>query len=92
MQPSQTTTTYSLVRQQKKDYSIPTILTPNHHSQHIATTSSSRLTPNTPTTLPPVGKEYICFMKEGKYDQASRCIKSGIMTKLIDSVQSIDTF
>ena len=31
-------------------------------------------------------------MKEGKYDQATRCIKSRIMTKVIDSVLSIDTF
>ena len=31
-------------------------------------------------------------MKEGKFDQASRCIKSRIMTKVIDYVLSIDTF
>ena len=31
-------------------------------------------------------------MKEGKSDQATRCIKSRIMTKVIDSVLSIDTF
>ena len=31
-------------------------------------------------------------MKEGKSDQAVRCIKSRIMTKVIDSVLSIDTF
>ena len=31
-------------------------------------------------------------MKEGKYDQAARCIKSRIMTKVIDSILSIDTF
>ena len=31
-------------------------------------------------------------MKEGKYDQAARCIKSRIMTKVIDYVLSIDTF
>ena len=47
---------------------------------------------NTPTILPPVGKEYICFLKEGKSDQADRCIKSRIMTKVIDYVLSIDTF
>ena len=34
----------------------------------------------------------MCFMKEGKSDQATRCIKSRIMTKVIDSVLSIDTF
>ena len=31
-------------------------------------------------------------MKEGKSDQASRCIKSRIMTKVIDFGLSIDTF
>ena len=31
-------------------------------------------------------------MKEGKSDQAAGCIKSSIMTKVIDSVLSIDTF
>ena len=43
----------------KQNYSIPTISTPNHHSQRIASTSSSRLNFNTPTILPPVGKEYM---------------------------------
>ena len=31
-------------------------------------------------------------MKEGKYDQAPRCIKSRIMTKATDYILSIDTF
>ena len=56
MQKLQIMTTYSLVRQQEKNYSIPTILTPNHHTPHIATKSSSILNLNTPTILPPVGK------------------------------------
>ena len=34
----------------------------------------------------------MCFLKEGKSDQATRCIKSSIMTKMIDYVLSIDTF
>ena len=34
----------------------------------------------------------MCFLKEGKTDQAARCIKSRIMTKVIDYVLSIDTF
>ena len=41
--------------------------------------------------LPPVGEEYMCFMKEGKSYQAARCIKSSIMTNVIDFVLSIDT-
>ena len=91
MQPSQTMTTYSLVRH-PKTINITTISTPNHHSQRISSTSSSTLTSNTPTILPPFGKEYMCFMKEGKSDQAARCIKSRIMTELIYSVLSIDSF
>ena len=31
-------------------------------------------------------------MKEGKSDHAARCIKSRIMTKVIDSILSIGTF
>ena len=33
----------------------------------------------------------MCFLKEGKSDQAASCIKSRITTKVIDSVISIDT-
>ena len=75
MQPSQTMTTYSLVRRQKTNYSITTISTPNHHTQPIANTSSSRLNLNTPTILPLVGKEYMFFVREGESDQDYRCIK-----------------
>ena len=34
----------------------------------------------------------MCFLKEGKTNQAARCIKSRIMTKVIDYFLSIDTF
>ena len=63
-----------------------------HHSQRIATTYSSILNLNTSTILPPVGKEYMCFMKEDKSDQADRCNKSRIINKVIDSIISINTF
>ena len=76
----------------KQNYSIPTISTPNHPSQNISTTSSIILNFNKPTILPPVGKKYMCFLKEGKYDQDARCIKSMIMTKVINFILSIDTF
>ena len=39
-----------------------------------------------------VGKEDMCFMKEGKSDQVSRCIESRIMTNMIDYVISSNTF
>ena len=42
--------------------------------------------------VPLVGKEYMCFQKDGKTAQAARCIKSIISTKVIDSVLSIHTF
>ena len=80
MKLSQTIMTYSLVRQNKNRIIITTISTPNHHSQRIYSTSSITLTSNTPTILPPVGKEYMCFLKEGKSDQAISCIKSRTMT------------
>ena len=54
--------------------------------------SSFILNSKTPKILLFVGKEYMCFMKEGKTDQAATCIISRIMTKLIDSDLSIDTF
>ena len=44
----------------RKNYIIPTIFKHNRHTQRIDTTSSSILHFNTPTILPPVGKEYMC--------------------------------
>ena len=34
----------------------------------------------------------MCFQKDGKTAQDARCIQSMIMTKVVDSVLSIDTF
>ena len=72
----------------QKTINITTISTPNHNSQRISSTSSSTLASNTPTILPPAGKEYMCFLKEGKSYQASGCIKSSIITKVIDYILS----
>ena len=85
-QASQIMTTYSLVMQQEKNYIIPTISAPNHHTQLVATTSSIILNSNTPTILP------MCFKKDGKTAQAAKCIKSTIITKVIDYIFLIDTF
>ena len=90
IQPSKTMTTYSFVRHQMFSFLITTISTPNHHSQRIVSTSSNILTSKTPIILPPVGKEYMYIMKEGKYDQAAKCIEARIMSKVIDYVLSID--
>ena len=80
------------MRQQENIYSIPTTSNTHHRAQRIATTSSSMLNLHTTTRLPPVGKEYMCFQNYGKTAQAARCIRSRIITKVIDSVLSIDTF
>ena len=34
----------------------------------------------------------MCFLKEGKSDQAARCIKSSIITKVVDYVLSTNIF
>ena len=47
----------------QKKFNITTISTPNHHSQRISSTYSITLTSNTPMILPPVGKEYMYFLK-----------------------------
>ena len=57
--------------ERKHNFSIPIVSTPNHHTKRIATTSSSILNVNTPTILPSVGKEYVCFQKDGKNAQAA---------------------
>ena len=76
----------------KQNYSIQTTSIPNHKEKRIATTSESILNLHKPTILPPVGKYYMCFQKDGKTAQAARCIKPRIMTKVIDYFLSIDTF
>ena len=76
----------------KQNYSIPTTSTTNNHSKRIANTSVSILNLHTPTILPLIGKEYMCFYKDGKTAQAARYIKSRITTKVIDYVILIDTF
>ena len=93
MQTSPIMTTYSLVRQQEKNnYRILTTSTPNDHTQLCDVTSSSILNLHTPTMLTTVGKEYMCFQKDDKTAQAASCIKSRIMTKVIDYILLIDTF
>ena len=92
MQASKIMTTYTLVRKQENNCIIPTISTHNHHTQRISTTYSSILNLNTTMILPKIGKEYMCFQREGKTDQAARCIKSRIIIKVIYYILLIDTF
>ena len=52
----------------------------------------SLLNLNTPTKLPTVGKEYMCFNIDGKSAQEAKCVKLRITIKVIDCVILIDTF
>ena len=46
----------------------------------------------TTAKLPPVGKYFTCFQIYGESAQAAKCVKSRIITKVIDCVLSINTF
>ena len=70
----------------KKNYSIPTTSTNNHHAHRISDTSVSLLNLHTTKKLTPVGKEYMCFHNDGKTAHSSKCFKYRITTKVIDSV------
>ena len=85
--------TYSPVKTQiKQDYIIPNTSTTNHHAQRIVATSINLLNLHTTTKLYLVGKWYKCVQNNGKTDQSAKCIKSRIMTKVIDYVLLIDIF
>ena len=83
-------TTYSTVKHQEKNSSIPNTSTPNHHVQLIGTKSVRYFNLNTTAKLPPAVKDYVCFKIDGKSAQVAKCVKSRIMTKVIDCVISID--
>ena len=70
---------------------IPTNSTPNHHAQRFYSTSANMLNFHTTMIFPPVGKAFF-VQNDGKTAQAYRCIKSRIITKVIDSVILVDTF
>ena len=70
----------------KQNYVIPATSTPNHHAQRISSMSVSLLNLNATENLPPVGKKYMCFHIDGKSVQAPKCVKSRIMTRVIDLV------
>ena len=48
--------TYSPVKHQENNYSVPTTSTINHHSQRIGAMSVRSFNFNTTEKLPPVGK------------------------------------
>ena len=81
---------YDIYETPKQIHSIPTTSTPNHHAQRIAATSVNLLNLHTTTTLSPVGKEYMCFQKNGKTAQAAKCIKSRMITKVVYYVLLVD--
>ena len=86
------------------DY-IQSCLTPREQNYSVrATSTTTRLTPlittlplapvelTKTTELPPVGKEYLCFLVNSKSPHAVQCVKSTVWNKAIDSILSIDTF
>ena len=77
-------TTYSPVKHKESFYRNPTTSTPNNHEQRIVYKSVSLLNLHRTTKLHLVGKEYMCFQNDGKTAQTANCIKSRIMTKVID--------
>ena len=70
-------TTYSPIKHKEKlNYSIPTYSTTNHHAERIGAMSVHLFN----------------FHNDGQYSQAIKCVKSRIITKVIDCVLSIDIF
>ena len=67
--------TYSPMKNQEKNYIIPTTSTPKYHTQHISATTVHSFNLHTTVKLPPVDKEYLCFQNNGKSVQSSRCVK-----------------
>ena len=47
---------------------------------------------NTTATLPPVGKECMCFHIDGKSFQTAKGVKSMLINKVVGCVLYIDTF
>ena len=76
----------------KRNYSITTTSTLNHHSQRFGAMEVLSFNLNTTTKLPPVGNEYTCFQIDVTSVQAAKCVKSKIMTYVIDYVVFINTF
>ena len=84
-------TTYIPVKHQEKNYSILTTSAPKHHAQHISAMPVSSFNLHTTAKSKPVGKEYMYFQIDGKSAQTAKCVKSMIMTRVIDCVLSIYT-
>ena len=57
--------------------------TPNHHAQRIATTSVNLLNLNTPTNLPLVVKEYMCFQVDGNLPRQPIMLNPGYLIRLL---------
>ena len=84
--------TYSPVKHKEKNYSIPTTSTPKHHSQRIRAMPARSFNLHTTTKLTPVGVKNMCFHIESRSSQTAKCVKSRIMTKVIDYLLYINTF
>ena len=82
----------SCLTPQKQNYIVQSTYTPTHLTPLNATLPIVYVKLHTTTKLPPAGKEYFCFQINGKYSQAAKCVKSRILTDVIDCILTIDTF
>ena len=69
--------------------SVQATSTPTHFTSLNATLPIPYIKLHTTTKLSPAGKEYLCFQINGKSSQATKCLKSRIITKVIISILSI---
>ena len=82
----------SCVTPRKNNYSVQVTSTLTHLTPLDSTLPIPSVKLHTTTKLPPDGKEYFCVQINVKSSQATKCVKSRIMTKVIGSILSIDTF
>ena len=85
-------TTYNPVKHQENNYRITSTSTPNHHAPLIGAMSVRSFNLRATSKFLPVGKKDVCFQVDGKYSQASKCVKSNIITTVVDYVLSVNKF
>ena len=84
-------TTYSPVKHQENNYIIPITSTTKHNAQRIGDISARLLNLHTTAKLLQWVKN-IFFQNDSKSSQSTKCVKSRIMTMVIDYFLSIDIF
>ena len=82
----------SYVTPRKQNYSFQDKYTPTNLTQLNATLPITSVKLHTTAKLSPAGKEYLCLYINSKYSQADKCVKSMIMTNVVDYILYIYTF